>query len=308
MAVDKFNSVGGFSVGIPAVDIIDSKGNITAPSADFANLHANVGNIVNLTSNVANISNASIETVRVDTAYIDVANVSLINSANINAGHVAANSATFKTATIIDRLNAKDIYARNLYGTVHSNITAGDLQVDAADTEVIFSRENGNVRSATGSPDFTFNEATYDYMGEYAQPAKLNLQGTFNVTRVNIGTENTGKVVHEALAAKTFDQTTQVLHNISAAAIVEAVEYTIIATRTFNEVQTERHTCKIVASVLNDDIRYYEYGTAINGGLLGDFEMKFFTAGANKFIQLQVNPAYSSGVIDYKIFSTIYKG
>ena len=283
MAVDKFNSVGGFSVGIPAVDIIDSKGNITAPFADFANLHANVGNIVTLTSNTANI-------------------------ANVNAGHVAANTATFKAVTVVDRLTVKDVYARNLYGTVHANITACELQVDAADTEVIFSRESGNVRSATGSPDFTFNEATYDYMGEFAQPAKLNLQGTFNVTRVNIGTENTGKVVYEALAAKTFDQTTQVLHNISAASSVEAVEYTIIATRTFEEVQTERHTCKIVASVLNNDIRYYEYGTAINGGVIGDFEMKFYTTGGNKFIQLQVTPAYSTGVVDYKIFSTIYKG
>ena len=314
MAVDKFNSVGGFSVGIPPIDIIDSKGNITAPSAEFDNLKANVGNIVDLTSNTATITTGNIEFLNVDTARIDVANIELLNSANIDTRHIRSNSATFNTATIVDRLNVKDVYARNLYGTVHSNVIAGDLQVDAVDTEVIFTKETlsnigTSVRSATGSPDFTFNRATYDFMGEFATPAKLNLQGEFNVTKVNIGTENTGKVVHEAIAGKTFDNTTQILHNIPSATEVEAVEYTIIATRTFNNIQTERHTCKIVASVLGDDIRYYEYGTAINGGVIGDFEMQFFTASSNsKFIQLEVTPAFSSGFVDYKIFSIIYKG
>lgn len=309
MAVDKFNSVGGFSVGIPPVEIIDGKGNITAPYADFANLHANVGNIELLKSNVANITTSYIDQAFVDTATIDVANIQRVNASNISATHVSANSAIFKTATVTSRLNAEDVYARNLYGAVHSNVFAGELQVDAADTEIVFSKEEGNKRYAVGSPDFTFNRATYDFMGEYAVPAKLNLQGDFNVTRVNIGTESTGKVVHEALAAKTFDRTTQVIHNIPSATEIEAVEYTIIATRTLNTVQTERHTCKLVASVLGDDIRYYEYGTAINGGVVGDFELVFFTSGTNeKFIQLRVTPAYEAGFIDYKIFSTIYKG
>jgi hypothetical protein len=77
MAVDKFNSVGGFSVGIPPIDIIDSKGNITAPSAEFDKLKANIGNIGNLTSNTATITTGNIEFLTVDTARIDVANIEL---------------------------------------------------------------------------------------------------------------------------------------------------------------------------------------------------------------------------------------
>jgi hypothetical protein len=252
MSVDKFNSVGGFSVGIPPKPIIDAGGNITALSANIAG--------------------------------------------NVTANSISAGDSTFANIT------ALDIHARNLYGAIHANLVAGDLQVDAADTEVVFSEErvvdSETVRIARGSPNFTFNKDT----------SELSVVGNINIQKINLGTPNTGKVVYEALAAKTFDASTQVLHNIADGQGVETVEYTVIATRTLAGVQLMRHACKIVAVVLDGDIRYYEYGTAVLGGVIGDFKMQFFDNGiGGKFIQLTVDPAYSTGEVDYKIFSTIYK-
>jgi len=45
MAADAFNSVGGYTVGIPPVNIIDTSGNITAPKASVAGNLAVGGNV-----------------------------------------------------------------------------------------------------------------------------------------------------------------------------------------------------------------------------------------------------------------------
>ena len=49
MAAESFNSIGGFSVGIPAVEVVDANGHVITDTANVANLtvtsDANLGNI-----------------------------------------------------------------------------------------------------------------------------------------------------------------------------------------------------------------------------------------------------------------------
>lgn len=301
MAIDKFNSVGGFSVGIPPVEVIDGKGNITSPSGTFGELQANVANIAQLSSNSANITTANIAT-----ATIATANITQLSSDTITANKFVGGTANLSSANISGRLNAQDVYARNIYGNIQT--ASGQLQVNALATEILFTKVTGNSRYAIGSSDFTFNESRIDEETDQTVPAQLNVSGELNAKRVSIGTNSSGKIVQESITGATFNNSPQVLHNLASASEIEAIEYTIIATRTVDAVKTERHTCKLVASILGENIQYYEYGTAINHGVVGDFEIRFFEGAAGRFIQLVVNPAFSTGVVNYKIFSTIYKG
>lgn len=57
MAADKFNSVGGYSVGIPPVNIIDDSGNITATKITAARFVGNLyGNVYGSTSTLAAVT------------------------------------------------------------------------------------------------------------------------------------------------------------------------------------------------------------------------------------------------------------
>ena len=57
MAAEKFNSVGGFSVGIPAISVVDSSGNVVTNVNTSGNVTANLVNVLGnlMISNVANL-------------------------------------------------------------------------------------------------------------------------------------------------------------------------------------------------------------------------------------------------------------
>ena len=54
MAVDPFNSVGGYTVGIPPVPIIDENGNLTVPQANIGGVQVN-GDAIFVSNVTANL-------------------------------------------------------------------------------------------------------------------------------------------------------------------------------------------------------------------------------------------------------------
>lgn len=168
--------------------------------------------------------------------------------------------------------------------------------------------------SSSGQTRFTANIAstscttgTVVVTGGVGISGNLNVKQSVTAPQITLG-NGVGKVTYEVITARSTNTSPQVIHNIATNGDVAAVEYTMIATRFVNNVAMERHSCKLMASILDGSLNYHETSTAINGGVLGDFSMAFFASGSNgNYIQLSVTPAYSSGETVYKIFSTIFR-
>ena len=233
MSSDPFNSVGGYSIGIPPQIVIDEVGNITSPSGTIGNLNGNV--------------------------------------------------AVFTTVT-----------ADDFYGTFHGSMT-GNLVMDVDDKQVVFADStglSGGAGAPTGSPNLTFDRTSNT----------LTLIGGLVVDSVTMGTGVNEFCTNEIRVASSFSNSpNQILHRIPAAGVA-SMDYTIVAT---NPTANVRQTSKLFASVLGDDVGYFEYGTIdvpLHGPGIGDFKVLYDSGD----VVLTVTP-FSSDLVGYKIMITSYK-
>jgi hypothetical protein len=224
MASDPFNSVGGFTVNIPPISVIDANGNITS----------------------------------------NLANISLINSNTISV--------------------TGDVTANAFYGNLVGNIVA-NIVVPGTNTSVVFNDQG----LANANSDFTFDKVS----------STVTVTGNLVANTVTVGVGNlqysTSKVI---FATTTSTGANQVLHRVLATT-VSSVDYTVIAT---DSTANTRQTSKLIAAVLGTDVGYYEYGTILMNGGVGDFRVEYNSGN----VELQVTPD-TSNLTDYKIMITQYK-
>ena len=231
MAADPFNSVGGYTIGIPPVPVIDSNGNIT-------------GNDI-------------------------VGNTLFINA----------------NAEITNTLIADSIIANSIAGNITANIV-----VPGANTEILYNNDG----QAGADAAFTFNSAT----------KLVSIDGDFIANSITMGYGPlefcTSRVI---FATSSSNGANQVLHRTQANTI-SSIDYTIIAT---DAIGNNRQTSKLFASVLGDEVGYFEYGTIDVPQLgpgVGDFRVQY--DGPNNDVVLTVTPVTGT-LVNYRIMTTSYK-
>ena len=245
MAANPFNSVGGYTIAIPPVTIIDGNGNVSANA---------------ITAND-----------------IDVANIVSSGNATI-AGEIILTGNMVATGSVT---------ADMFYGDFSGNIV-GNLVVPGDNTEVLYN-SYGN---AGANPGFTFNSNTQI----------VTISGDLVANTITLGSGlyqlSESKAVFGITSANTPDQ---VLYTVNADSI-SALDFMIIATDTTGG---NRQTSKIVASVYNGEVGYFEYGTIdvpLLGPGVGDFKVTYSLGN----VLLTVTPV-TSNTVNYKIMITSYK-
>lgn len=226
MAAQPFNSVGGYTIGIPPQNFIDNNGNLNANSANIS------GNL-----------------------YV--------------GGLLTANG---------------DIVADNFIGNIAGNVT-GNFAVTGPNTSIVYNKD-GTI--------FSDGNLTFDYANNI-----LTANGKIVVNSLQMGVgllEFSTSVVFRATTNSAASD--QVLFTIPANTI-SSVDYTVIAT---DLTANTRQTSKLIASVLGNDVGYYEYGTIDMNGGVGDFKVK----NENSNIVFTVTPL-TSNEIQYKIMVTSIK-
>jgi hypothetical protein len=180
MEFQPFNSVGGYSVNIPFINVIDSQGNITAPNGNIGNLIANtltttgniaaplfLGNIIGnvtaqtltgtLTGNV--IGNVVGNVIGDITGNVIGNSTGNIDSTYANIGFLTVGPIT-STANITTTGNITatgNVTAAYFIGNVFGN-TIGNFVVPGSNTTVIYN-DNG---SAGASENFKFDYGSND--------------------------------------------------------------------------------------------------------------------------------------------------
>jgi hypothetical protein len=225
---DPFNSVGGYTVGIPPLPVIAANGDISTRNIIVDN--------INVTSNL------------------------------IAGGNV---------------------YADTFHGTFAGQISGG-LTVPGYTTQIVFNTD-GN---ADASANFTFNKV-------------LNIL-TVNDGSVRANSFTLGTGVNQFSTTQTFHMITnsttpdQILTTIMGNTVC-SMDYTIIAT---DPVANNRQTSKLMATILNGEVGYYEYGTIDvpqSSPGVADFKVGYTNGNVN----LTVTP-YTTNV-NYRIMVTSYK-
>jgi hypothetical protein len=227
-APDPFNSVGGYTVGIPPLPIIAANGDITAGNISGDNL--------SITSDI----------------------------------HAGGN-----------------IYGSHFYGIFEGAISGG-LTVPGLSTQVLYNT-NG---TADASQNFTFNSSTNTL-------AIRNGIITTDTFTLGVGSKETSSTtIYQAVTSSiTADQ---ILITTDSTTVC-GLDFTIIAT---NSVDHRRQASKIMATVMNGEVGYYEYGTInvpISSPGVADFKVSM--EGGN--VNLTVTPLSTS--VTYKIITTRYK-
>lgn len=228
MAVDAFNSVGGYTVGIPPIPLVNETGDITAPSAT-------------------------------------------VNELNVNGD-----------AYVTGVMNA-DTFRGSFEGQI-----SGEIVLTGNNTEIVFNKHG---QAATDSG------LVFDYDAQ-----RLTVEKDFTANSITLGSgTNEFSTTSVMFAITTSASAGQVLHFQPASRIC-SVDYTIIATDPTSNV---RQTSKLFASVLGDEVGYFEYGTIdvpqTSPGV-ADFKVEFISGN----VALTVKPMTSHSTT-YKIMVTSYK-
>ena len=207
---------------------------------------------------------------------------------------IAANGDISTHNIFVDNINVTsnliaggNVYADTFHGTFAGQISGG-LTVPGSTTEIVFNTDG----TADASANFTFNKI-------------LNILTVNNGTiRANAFTLGTG--INQFSTTQTFRMTTvttsadQILTTVMANTVC-SMDYTIIAT---DPVANNRQTSKLMATVLNGDVGYYEYGTIDvpqNSPGVADFKVGY----ANGNVNLTVTPYTTT--VNYRIMVTSYK-
>jgi hypothetical protein len=202
---------------------------------------------------------------------------------DITAGNISADNLELTSSIRA----GGDIYGNTFYGNFAGAISGG-LTVPGLSTQVLFNT-NGN---ADASPNFTFNAAT-----NILTVINGSITSNTYVLGTGVNQFSTTKAIQVTTSSTTSDQ---ILTTIQANTVC-SMDYVIIAT---NPVANYRQTSKIMATILNGDVGYYEYGTIdVPQSSPGVADFKVGYAGGN--VNLTVTPYTNS--VNYKIMITSYK-
>jgi len=202
---------------------------------------------------------------------------------DITAGNIAGDNLNL-TSTI---RAGGDIYGNTFYGNFAGAISGG-LTVPGLSTQVLFNT-NGN---ADASPNFTFNAATN---------ILTVINGTIASNTINVGIGQNQFSSTRAVIVTTSSTTPDQILITTQANTVCGMDYVIIAT---DPVGNNRQASKIMATVMNGDVGYYEYGTIdVPQSSPGVADFKVSYAGGN--VNLTSTPYTNS--VNYKIMITSYK-
>ena len=228
MATDPFNSAGGYTTGIPPIQVIDDKGSVY--------------------------------------------------TANLVVGDMRIYG---------DSVSYGNVYANNFQGTFVGDIV-GSIIAPGNIGEVIFNGSDGNIKSDAG---FTYNESTNSITIDGAMWANVSI----------LGSRSTPVVTTQVLTATTNSNAPDQQLISTPGASIASVDYTVIAT---NRTANTRQTSKLFASVLGDEVGYFEYGTidvpSVSPGV-ADFKVTY-NAGN---VVLTTSPL-STNQIDYRVVITLY--
>lgn len=296
MSFEPFNSLGGFSVSIPAVAVIDSSGNVVSNVVTTGNVTA--GNITAAAfyySNGAALANAGGANTQIQF--------------NNQGTFGASSTLTFDSSTnLLSVPNFISSGVVSLGPASSVEITGGSpgylLQTDGSGSLSWVAGPSGN-----GLPGGSNSQIQFNSDGAFGGSSAMSFDkdsGTVaftehfiaNTIQVGYGTfKFCTSLVYTATTVGTSPQ--QPLYSIPTAN-VGGVDFHIIATDATN---VSRQIAKISSIVLNDIVQYNEYaGLYINGGV-GDFEV-IFDLG---HLILVVTPDRAN-FMTYRMLISVYNG
>ena len=183
------------------------------------------------------------------------------------------------------------ITATNFYGNVQGNITA-NITIIGPNNALLF---NSYGLAATA------DSIKYD-----PDTKSVTVEENFTANNFSLGLGDSQFYNISSFVATTNSANTdQVLHKVLATTVC-SMDYTIIAT---DAVANTRQTSKLIASVLGNDVGYYEYGTIdapVTSPGVGDFRVNFEPGNFGGNVTLTVTPR-TAHLTNYKILVTSYK-
>lgn len=263
MAAELFNTLGGYSVGIPPIPVIDSTGNVSANSIKTNHLlYSNgapyivpsqaAGNTTEVLFNLSNVVAAS-PSFTFDSTTNLLSTVDITISGNTNLGSVS-----------------------NIH--ISGGISGDVLQTDGA----------GNLTWATGggggngSPGGANTQIQFNSSGTFGGSSYLTYNNATKILNVAGGlianSFQMGSGIYKFCSTSVYSAVTsstsanQVLWSVPVSQVT-AVDFMIVST---DVVGNTRQTSKLSATVLGDVVIYNEYaGLNINGGV-GTFYVEYY--------------------------------
>ena len=176
MAADAFNSAGGYSVGIPPINIIDTNGNITAPKATFSGNVAIGGNIAVSGDIIATNFYGNVQgNIQANITIYGPNNALLFNSGGLAA---SANSVKYDPAT-------KSV-------TVEENLTANNFSLGLGDNQFY---------TITSLVATTTSTAVDQVLHKVPAPSVCSMDYTIIATDAVANTRQTSKLIATVLGS-----------------------------------------------------------------------------------------------------------
>lgn len=276
MAAELFNSLGGYSVGIPPVPVIDLTGNVTAESIRTNHLlysngspyvvpFAAAGNTTEVQYNQSGVAAAS-------------PNFTFDSTANL----LTAENMTVTTVTTLGSISNVHITGGNVGDLLRTDgagnltwVTGGNITPGGSNTQVQFNTGTG----FGGSTNLTYNDSS----------KTLNIAGNLIANSFQMGSGIYKFCSSSVYSAVTSSMTAnQVLWSVPSSSVT-SVDFTIVST---DITGNTRQTSKISATVLGDVVIFNEYaGLNINGGV-GIFYVEYYPGDIiiPPSVQLTVTP------------------
>ena len=211
-------------------------------------------------------------------------------------GNITSPRAIIANVSIIgDTIITGNVQASTYKGKFEGDVV-GNVVVTGEDKDVLFN-DNGNIGA---SNFFKFDSSL----------KLVTIDGDLVANSITLGSGTNEFCKTQVVMATTNSQATdQVLFRIESDTIC-SVDYTIIAT---DATSNTRQTSKLFASVLGDEVGFYEYGTIdvpVTSPGVGDFKVMYSAPDAGSSgsgnVLLTVSPV-TSNLTDYKIMVTSYK-
>ena len=135
MAADKFNSVGGYTVGIPPINVVDGNGNISAPVANIGDITISGDQIVggNITANLF-----------IGTFQGNISGNIVVPGADTQVVYNSNGQAQADQYFTYDYANAGPV-------TVHNDFVANSITIGAGNLEFATSRVGMYTTASTGA-------------------------------------------------------------------------------------------------------------------------------------------------------------
>jgi len=307
MAAEKFNALKGFSVGIPAIDVIDSNGNIVTnvvvPSGNVTanKVYANHYYYANGTPFSSDPAGTNTEV-------------------QFNNNGVLGASANFTFNTTTQTVSVSNFSASgnlvNLGNVDNLQIDGGlngyVLQTDGAGN-LSWTAQTGNGGGGNGVPGGSNTQIQFNDSGSFAGSPYMTFNKSDN--KVNFAGEVTANVFTMGSGSFEFRTSEICIANTTSTSNIElcqtpvedlaALDYVIIAT---DEFSGKRQYLNINAVYYNTDVVYNETSALYIGGLVTDYDLTYVPGDVflPARIVLWVTPA-TTNQITYKIMVQRYR-